>query len=53
MEKQRSFWKHRLVSFLMFVAAALVMILSLLLVIAINVARANWFGQSRWRASSG
>jgi membrane protein len=44
-EKQRSFWKHRLVSFLMFVAAALVMILSLLLVSAINVARANWFGQ--------
>ena len=43
-EKQRSFWKHRLVSFLMFVAAALVMILSLLLVSAINVARANWFG---------
>ena len=44
-EKQRSFWKHRLVSFLMFVAAGLVMILSLLLVSAINVARANWFGQ--------
>ena len=44
-EKQRSFWKHRLVSFLMFVAAAVVMLVALLLVSAINVARANWFGQ--------
>jgi membrane protein len=44
-EKQRSFLKHRLVSFLMFVAAGLVMIVSLLLVSAINVARANWFGE--------
>ena len=44
-EKQRSFWKHRLVSFLMFVAAGTTMILALLLVSAINVARANWFGQ--------
>jgi len=44
-EKQRSFWKHRLVSFLMFVAAAIFMIVALLLVSAINVARANWFGQ--------
>jgi membrane protein len=44
-EKQRSFLKHRLVSFLMFVAAGLVMIASLLLVSAINVARANWFGE--------
>lgn len=43
-EKQRSFWKHRLVSFLMFVAAGATMILALLLVSAINVARANWFG---------
>jgi membrane protein len=44
-EKQRSFWKHRLVSFLMFVAAALVMTLAVLLVSAINAARAHWFGQ--------
>jgi membrane protein len=44
-QKQRSFLKHRLVSFLMFVAAGLVMIVSLLLVSAINVARANWFGE--------
>ena len=44
-EKQRSFWKHRLVSFLMFVAAGLVMIMALLLVSAVNVARSNWFGE--------
>ena len=43
-EKQRSFWKHRLVSLLMFVAAGVVMIVALLLVSAINVARADWFG---------
>jgi membrane protein len=42
-EKQRSFWKHRLVSFLMLVAAGLVMISALLLLSAINVAEASWF----------
>ena len=43
-EKQRSFLKHRMVSFLMLVAAGGVMILALLLVSAIEVARASWFG---------
>jgi len=43
-EKQRSFWKHRLVSFLMLVAAGGVMIISLLLVSAVQVASASWFG---------
>lgn len=43
-EKQRSFLKHRLVSFLMLVAAGGVMILALLFVSAINVAQASWFG---------
>jgi membrane protein len=43
-ETQRNFLKHRLVSFLMLVAAGLVMILGLLLVSAINVAQASWFG---------
>src|SRR4051812_39782108 len=43
-EKQRSFWKHRLVSFLMLVAAGTVMIVSLLLVSAVQVAQATWFG---------
>lgn len=43
-ERQRSFLKHRLVSFLMLVAAGGVMIVGLLLVSAIHVARASWFG---------
>ena len=43
-EKQRSFLKHRLVSFLMLVAAGGVMILALLFVSAISVAQASWFG---------
>jgi membrane protein len=43
-EKQRSFLKHRMVSFLMLVAAGGVMILALLLVSAIEVAGATWFG---------
>jgi membrane protein len=42
-EKQRSFLKHRLVSFLMLVAAGLVMIAALLLLGAIKVAQASWF----------
>ncbi|MEQ1575755.1 MAG: YihY/virulence factor BrkB family protein [Vicinamibacterales bacterium] len=43
-EKQRSFLKHRLVSFLMLVAAGGVTIVGLLLVSAIRVAEASWFG---------
>jgi membrane protein len=43
-EKQRSFLKHRLVSFLMLAAAGGVMILALLAVSAIEVAQASWFG---------
>jgi len=43
-EKQRSFLKHRLVSFLMLVAAGLVMLVGLLLVSAMRVAEASWFG---------
>jgi membrane protein len=43
-EKQRSFLKHRMVSFLMLVAAGLVMIIGLLLVTTIQVAEASWFG---------
>ena len=43
-EKQRSFWKHRLVSFLMLVAAGSVMMLALLLVTLIQMAQATWFG---------
>jgi membrane protein len=43
-EKQRSFLKHRMVSFLMLVAGGGVMIVGLLLVGAVQVARASWFG---------
>jgi len=43
-EKQRSFWKHRLVSFLMLVAAGGVMLIALLLVGVMQVAEASWFG---------
>ena len=43
-EKQRSFLKHRLVSFLMLVAAGGVTIAGLLLVSAIRIAEASWFG---------
>ena len=43
-EKQRSFLKHRLVSFMMLVAAGGVMIIALLFVTAIQIAQASWFG---------
>ena len=43
-EKQRSFWKHRMVSFLMLVAAGSVMMLALVAVSAVQVAEASWFG---------
>jgi membrane protein len=43
-EKQRSFLKHRMVSFLMLVAAGGVMIAALVVVSAIEVAGASWFG---------
>lgn len=43
-EKQRSFLKHRLVSFLMLVAAGGFMIVALLAVTAMQIASASWFG---------
>lgn len=43
-EKQRSFLKHRLVSFLMLVAAGAVMLVALVLVSAVEVAETSWFG---------
>jgi membrane protein len=43
-EKQRSFWKHRMVSFLMLVTAGGVTIFALLVVSAVQVAEASWFG---------
>jgi membrane protein len=43
-EKQRSFWKHRLVSFMMLVAAGGTVLLSLLAVSVMKMAQASWFG---------
>lgn len=43
-EKQRSFLRHRMVSFLMLVAGGGGMLLGLLLVSAAQVAQASWFG---------
>ncbi len=43
-EKQRSFLKHRMVSFLMLVAAGGVVIVALVLVGFIEVVQARWFG---------
>lgn len=43
-ERQRSFWKHRMVSFLMLVAAGGVTIVGLLLVGAVQFAQASTFG---------
>ena len=42
-EKARSFWKHRLFSFLMLVVAGLVLIAALLLIWASQVVGASWF----------
>src|SRR4029079_1815082 len=42
-EKQRSFWKHKLFSFLMLSVAGLILLLALLLVSASQVVGASWF----------
>lgn len=42
-EKQRSFWKHKLFSFLMLTVAGLALVLALLLVWAAQVISARWF----------
>ena len=42
-DKQPSYFKHKLISLVMLVAAGLLMILGLLLVSAINVVEARWF----------
>jgi membrane protein len=43
-ERQRSFLKHRLVSFLMLVASGGVLMVALVAVSAVEVAEASWFG---------
>jgi membrane protein len=42
-DKQRSFWKHKLVSLLMFGVAELLLLVALLLVSASELASARWF----------
>jgi len=42
-EKQRSFWKHKLFSFLMLAVAGLLLIVALLLVSAAQIVGASWF----------
>jgi membrane protein len=42
-EEQRSFWKHKLVSFLMLLVAGLILMIATLLVGASQVASASWF----------
>jgi membrane protein len=42
-EKQPSYLKHKLIAFIMLIAASLLLLVGLLLVSAINVAEARWF----------
>jgi membrane protein len=42
-EKQRSFWKHKLFSFLMLTVAGLILLVALLLVSASQMVGASWF----------
>jgi membrane protein len=42
-EKQRSFWRHKLFSFIMLLVAGLILLTALLLVSASNVVGASWF----------
>jgi membrane protein len=42
-DKQPSYFKHKLISFVMLVTASLLLLVGLLLVSAINVAEAGWF----------
>jgi membrane protein len=44
-EKQRSFWKHKLVSFIMLLFAGLILIVALLLISASQVVGASWFAE--------
>ncbi len=42
-DEQRSFWKHKLVSFLMLAVAGLILLVALLLISASQVVGASWF----------
>jgi membrane protein len=49
-EKQPSYLKHKLISFIMLVAASLLLLIGLLLVSAVNVVEARWFAVVAARA---
>src|SRR5204863_1688122 len=44
-EKQRSFWRHKLFSFIMLLVAGLILLTALLLVSASQVVGASWFAE--------
>jgi membrane protein len=44
-EKQRSFWKHKLYSFVMMLVAGLILLIALLLVSASQMVGASWFAE--------
>lgn len=44
-EKQRSFWKHKLFTFVMLLVAGLILLVALLLVSASQVVGASWFAE--------
>src|SRR3954447_16977240 len=44
-EKQRSFWKHKLFSFVMLLVAGLILLIALLLISASHVVGATWFAE--------
>jgi membrane protein len=44
-EKQRSFWKHKLFSFVMLLVAGLILLIALLLISASQVVGASWFAE--------
>lgn len=49
-EKQPSFFKHKLISFIMLVAASLLLLVALLVVTAASIAEAGWFASVLARA---
>jgi membrane protein len=44
-EEQRSFWKHKLFSFVMLLVAGLILLIALLLISASQVVSASWFSE--------
>jgi membrane protein len=44
-EKQHSFWKHKLVSFVMLLFAGLILLIALLLISATQVVSSSWFAE--------